>query len=64
MYRASNHTCGPAAEFAPYWIKSGSLRGAGFGASHHAAYGTSERVVLDFRGPHNRALLLRPARMT
>ena len=28
---------------------------------HHAAYGTSERVVLDFRGPHNRALVLRPA---
>jgi hypothetical protein len=26
---------------------------------HHAAYGTSERVVLDFRGPHNRALVLR-----
>ena len=31
---------------------------------HHAAFGTSERVVLDFRGPHNRALVLRPARMT
>ena len=27
---------------------------------HHAAYGTCERVVLDFRGPHNRALVLRP----
>jgi hypothetical protein len=27
---------------------------------HHAAYGTFERVVLDFRGPHNRALVLRP----
>ena len=27
---------------------------------HHAAYGTSERVVLDFRGPHNRALVLQP----
>jgi len=27
---------------------------------HHAAYGTSERVVLGFRGPHNRALVLRP----
>jgi hypothetical protein len=27
---------------------------------HHAASGTSERVVLDFRGPHNRALVLRP----
>ena len=22
MYWASNHTCGPAAEFAPYWIKA------------------------------------------
>src|SRR6266571_3334907 len=28
---------------------------------HHAACGTSERVILDFRGPHNRALVLRPA---
>jgi hypothetical protein len=28
---------------------------------HHAAYGTSERVILDFRGPHNRALVLLPA---
>ena len=28
---------------------------------HHAVYGTCERVVLDFRGPHNRALVLRPA---
>ena len=28
---------------------------------HHAAYGTCERVVLSFRGPHNRALVLRPA---
>ena len=27
---------------------------------HHAAYGPCERVVLDFRGPHNRALVLRP----
>ena len=27
---------------------------------HHAAYGTCERVVLSFRGPHNRALVLRP----
>jgi hypothetical protein len=27
----------------------------------HAAYGSSERVILDFRGPQNRALLLRPA---
>jgi hypothetical protein len=31
---------------------------------HHAAYGTSERVVLGFRGPHNRALVLRPTRRT
>jgi hypothetical protein len=28
---------------------------------HHAGYGTSERVVLDFRGPHNHALVLLPA---
>ena len=28
---------------------------------HHTAYGTSERVILDFRGPHNRALVLLPA---
>jgi hypothetical protein len=28
---------------------------------HQAAYGTSERVILDFSGPHNRALVLRPA---
>ncbi|MGH3301809.1 MAG: hypothetical protein ACRDOK_09025 [Streptosporangiaceae bacterium] len=27
---------------------------------HHAAYGTSERVILDFRGPKNRALVLLP----
>ena len=27
---------------------------------HHAAYGTSERAILGFRGPHNRALVLRP----
>ncbi|MGH3254937.1 MAG: hypothetical protein ACRDOU_05920 [Streptosporangiaceae bacterium] len=31
---------------------------------HHAAYGTSERVVPGFRGPHNRALVLRPAAPT
>jgi hypothetical protein len=31
---------------------------------HHAAYGTSERAVQDFRGPHNRALVLQPARAT
>jgi hypothetical protein len=29
--------------------------------NHHAAYGTSERVILNFRGPHNRALVLLPA---
>ena len=29
--------------------------------NHHAAYGTCERAVLGFRGPHNRALVLRPA---
>jgi len=28
--------------------------------NHHAGYGTSERAVLDFRGPHNRALVLLP----
>jgi hypothetical protein len=28
---------------------------------HHARYGTSERVMLNFRGPHNRALVLLPA---
>lgn len=28
--------------------------------THHAAYGTSERVILDFKGPHNRALVLLP----
>jgi hypothetical protein len=28
---------------------------------HHAACGVSERVVLDFNGPHNRALVLIPA---
>jgi len=28
---------------------------------YHAAHGVSERVVLDFRGPHNRALVLQPA---
>lgn len=27
---------------------------------HHAAHGISERVVLDFNGPHNRALVLLP----
>jgi hypothetical protein len=27
---------------------------------HHARYGTSERVILNFRGPHNRALVLLP----
>jgi hypothetical protein len=27
---------------------------------HHAAYGASERVILDFKGPHNRALVLLP----
>jgi hypothetical protein len=31
---------------------------------HHAAYGTSERVVLGFRGPHNRALVLQPTSVT
>jgi hypothetical protein len=28
---------------------------------HHAEHGTSERVILNFRGPHNRALVLLPA---
>jgi hypothetical protein len=28
---------------------------------HHAGHGTSERVILNFRGPHNRALVLLPA---
>ncbi len=28
---------------------------------YHAAHGTSERVILGFRGPHNRALVLQPA---
>ena len=28
---------------------------------HHAAYGASERVILDFKGPHNRAVVLLPA---
>jgi hypothetical protein len=27
---------------------------------HQAAYGASERVILDFNGPHNRALVLLP----
>ena len=27
---------------------------------HHAACGPSERVILNFRGPHNRALVLLP----
>ena len=27
---------------------------------HHAGYGTSERALLAFRGPHNRALVLLP----
>ncbi|HEY2551940.1 MAG TPA: hypothetical protein VGI64_15320 [Streptosporangiaceae bacterium] len=27
---------------------------------HHAAYGTCQRVILSFRGPHNRALVLLP----
>jgi hypothetical protein len=34
------------------------------GVPSHAAYGASERVVLGFRGPHNRALVLRPASRT
>jgi hypothetical protein len=29
---------------------------------HHAGDGPSERVILDFRGPHNRALVLLPSR--
>jgi hypothetical protein len=29
-------------------------------AEHHAALGPSEQVILDFRGPHNRALVLLP----
>ncbi len=28
---------------------------------HHGAHGASERVILDFKGPHNRALVLLPA---
>jgi hypothetical protein len=32
--------------------------------NHHAAYGTSQRVILNFRGPHNRALVLLPASST
>jgi hypothetical protein len=28
---------------------------------HHAGYGTTDRVILNFRGPHNRALVLWPA---
>ncbi len=28
---------------------------------HHAAHGTSERVILDFNGPHNRAVVLLPS---
>jgi hypothetical protein len=29
--------------------------------AHHARYGPSARAILDFRGPHNRALVLLPA---
>lgn len=29
--------------------------------THHAADGTTERLTLDFNGPHNRALVLLPA---
>jgi hypothetical protein len=29
---------------------------------HHARYGPSERVILNFKGPHNRALVLLPPR--
>jgi hypothetical protein len=36
---------------------AGTLLGAT--EKHHVAYGTSEQVVLGFRGPRNRALVLR-----
>jgi hypothetical protein len=49
-----------------FWLRDTKLgRDELLGAieKHHAAYGTCERAVLDFRGPHNRVLVLRPARM-
>jgi hypothetical protein len=49
-----------------FWLRDTKLgRDELLGAieKHHAAYGTCERALLDFRGPHNRVLVLRPARM-